>query len=291
MISIRNTLISGLALVAMIATWRLFFSAPSPATLTEQALNAEDSATRQQAALGLIATDEPQDFVQRVLVESNDPAVRAIAIQGVGESGDTAAVDGLIKELGSKSQATQASAAGALSKLLRYDVEYPVGASASERRLAATEIRDTWEKLKRYELVEELANTTSLHYFFDQKRGEIFAAPSHMPDAFDLPGGRYQGMPAAVRARVFSRADCDDPDQQFVGWLVVPASILTQYSVALPAGGPPGDTLDLLIRRPQDQDWVYISSPLGEQIIFGVYGSEDESDRPTQPCLPKKLSR
>jgi hypothetical protein len=274
--------------LVLILSWRLLPSGPSRASLVEIALSSEDPVERQKAALALIELDNAPDPMEELITKSKDPAVRAICLQGMGDSNDFGAVNALLKALEDDSPLVRSSAAGSLGRIMRRPTHFPYEGTDDERRAAVDEIRRRWETLVRLGLVEELAKATSLSYFYDQHTGEVFEAPSHMPDAFELPSGPYQGMPAAVRANVFTKGDSRDPTQRFVGWLSVYDEILKEHGAAVPAK-PSADSDSTLVRRPDDANWVYASSPAGMKMQDAVFTTNSrKSSGFVRPCLPGK---
>ena len=57
-------------------------------------------------------------------------------------------------------------------------------------------------------------------WYYDLNTGELFVAKSDRIPPIEAPSGRLpSGMPAGVRAHVFSCGDCENPDERFLGFL------------------------------------------------------------------------
>jgi hypothetical protein len=172
----------------------------------------------------------------------------------------------LFFELLEDSNATvRASAVNALDRLMRCRTFIPSEGPEEERRAAIDRARRRWELIEQYGLKEELASATSLAYYYDQHTQTVFEAPSSLPSAVPVPQGPYQGMPAAVRAAVFTAGDSRDPAGWFAGWLSVDDYVLEEHGMAVPER--PADSESTLIKLPGDSDWVYAASPAGQKVV------------------------
>jgi hypothetical protein len=108
--------------------------------------------------------------------------------------------------------------------------------------------------------------------FLRPKLGRIAEVPASLEGPLATPTGPYRGMPAGVRAIVFSCASCGDPAEQFVAWLETPSQAIQRSGQALPPR-PPSDIDEyagnslLVIRTPHDDRWHYFDSDAGRQIV------------------------
>jgi len=104
-------------------------------------------------------------------------------------------------------------------------------------------------------------------YYYDQNTGELFALPADTIGPVETPSGPYRGMPAGVRAHVFSWGPYRRGSEKIIGWLQVPTD-------AVPADQRPAgveanletEEDDILIRRVEDDRWFHPNSPEGRLI-------------------------
>ena len=279
------TLCAAGGILLILVIWQLLPSGPSRASLKDAALSGEDTTVRQAAALEFIQLNVSSTELMELFGASDDDAVRAICLQGLRETDDFSAFETLFAALEDESSLVRASAAGALGRLMRCPLNFSFDADEAKRREAITQTRRRWDVLVRYELLDELAQASSLAYFYDQHTGEVFAAPAHLPDLFELPSGPYQGMPAAVRAEVFAQGGCGDTATHFVGWLTAGEQLLSEHGVALPTP-PAAEVESTLLKRPSDTRWVYAGSPEGIALQESVHTSGASSASFARPCMP-----
>ncbi|MCA9270633.1 MAG: hypothetical protein KDA41_19260, partial [Planctomycetales bacterium] len=111
----------------------------------------------------------------------------------------------------------------------------------------------------------------SMIYCYDQNTGELFEAPDAATPPLETASGPHRGMPAGVKAVVFSCGRCADPAQRFVGWLEAPVGDVPALQAPPPrADNATGEGSDTVIRRPDDDRWIYADSPAGLAIIRGA---------------------
>jgi hypothetical protein len=262
-----GTIVLGVLVILLggMLIWQAFPGGVSRDSLVATALSGEDSAERQQAALQLVALDGDRAELKQILGGSNDPAVRMIAIQAMADTRDPDLIEELFELANDDNLSVRASASGGLDRLLRRPNHIPVEGTAAQRAAAIAAAKERWKLIKAYGLKDELAKATSVSYFYDQHTQQIFEAPSHMPSAFELPAGPYQGMPAAVKAAVLTSGNADNPSQRFVGWLAIDDHIYEEHGGTLPA--KPADSESKLICRPGDTTWVYAASSEGRNLV------------------------
>jgi len=141
-----------LALVAAVVYWHWLGSAEElapPEELLEQALTAADEPTRSQAAAKLTRHGEhalPQ--LRELAAKGPSPKVQAIAIVGLGTSGDYDSMPKLLDGLLSEDPSIRLASQAAAERLLGVRFGYRAGDPPEERAEAAKRMRDHWERLK-----------------------------------------------------------------------------------------------------------------------------------------------
>jgi HEAT repeat protein len=247
-------------------TWRTV----APARLAEIAAAAPTGEARERAAVDLASAGPAAlPHLRRLLGESADPCVRAACAQGLGDQADYGGVDGLIQALRDDSPLVRARSSEALSKLLRRDLRFPVQGKPEARSQAIARIEKTWKDLCRWSAVEYLKKNLQLAYFYDRHTGELFEGPASTTGAVETPSGPYKGMPAGVRAHVFTCGKDADEQDRFIAYLSISAPDLRKHGVAL-AGTPasPAEREEpLVICRPGEDHWVYANSPEGLKFV------------------------
>ena len=115
-------------------------------------------------------------------------------------------------------------------------------------------------------------NRQLMAYFYDMNSKQLFTAPVNTPVPIETETGPYQGMPAGVRAHVYSCGPLLKDTEPFIGYLEIPTE-------AAPADQrPPGVTISedseegrVLIRRPEDDRWHALESPEARAIMDAIY--------------------
>ncbi|HUT08853.1 MAG TPA: hypothetical protein VMY42_00010 [Thermoguttaceae bacterium] len=121
-------------------------------------------------------------------------------------------------------------------------------------------------------------------FFYDQNTGELLERPAGTQAPFETDSGPYQGMPAGVLAHVFACGQCSDESLRYIGWLEAPVDAVPAESIS----GKP-DPLEEeqpgLIRRPDDQKWVYSNSPEGGALMQKAFAKCSTGSGPNW-CSP-----
>jgi hypothetical protein len=111
----------------------------------------------------------------------------------------------------------------------------------------------------------------SMVYFYDQNSGELFEVPAGLGGPMTTSTGSFRGMPAGVRAIVFSCGRCGDANQRFIGWLEAPSTAIEASGRSLPSRPLSFDEdltdSTLVIRTPDDDRWHYFDSETGSRIV------------------------
>ena len=122
-------------------------------------------------------------------------------------------------------------------------------------------------------------------YFYDLNTGTLYTAAADETGPLETPSGSFAGHPAGVRAVVFSCDSCNDPAQQFVGWLEMPDA-----EFQLPSLEEDETTDDepssVLIRREHGTHWHPIDSREAELIMEQVQQHCGEGKTPRY-CHPR----
>ncbi|MGE3806777.1 MAG: hypothetical protein AB7K24_19080 [Gemmataceae bacterium] len=90
-------------------------------------------------------------------------------------------------------------------------------------------------------------------FFYDLNTRELFVADA-VPGPIETASGPFEGGPAGVRAHVFACGRCVDKDLRFIAWL------------SKPDKDGEGEEA-LLVKRPEDAEWVPVSSPAGARLV------------------------
>jgi len=141
-----------LALVAAVVYWHWLGSAEElapPEELLEQALTAADEPTRSEAAAKLTRHGQralPQ--LRELAAKGPSPKVRAIAIVGLGTSGDYDSMSKLFDGLLSEDPTIRVASQAAAERLLGARFGYRADDPPEKRAAAAKRMRDHWEQLK-----------------------------------------------------------------------------------------------------------------------------------------------
>lgn len=116
-------------------------------------------------------------------------------------------------------------------------------------------------------------NEFDLHgqvYFYDLNTGELFPASAGSIPPIEAPSGNLpDGQPAGVRAHVLQYFTEDSRQgEPFVGWLEKPdpAVETSVYLQSRTAGGKAWGQ-GMLIKRPEDTQWVKANTPQGLAVI------------------------
>lgn len=258
----------------------------SAEALLRQALGAEQSVDRQKAASAL--GDHPlasAELLVRLLRESDDPMVRAVAVRALGERGAYDHVEAMIAALEDDSPTVRSSAQLGLSLLLQRKIRFPADGTETQRAVALAQVKATWEKLRNSPALECLKQGKKLAWFYDRNTKELFEGPADSPGPIATPSGPFDGMPAGVRAHLFV-CGTGENEQPFVGYLSIPETALKKGSPADPAQEPKGEAeVALLIQRPGDRQWMHQDSPEGERILRAVIQHCPAGTYP-RPVLP-----
>ena len=119
-------------------------------------------------------------------------------------------------------------------------------------------------------------------WYYDQQTGDFHASRARAKGAQHTRS--QKGHQAAdqtdldgVRAMVFRRGFGADATEPFVGYLIKPAPGLTdaRYEAAKKNYGEQWGK-GLLVRRPNDKEWVSADTPQGRAIIAEAYGTEEK---------------
>jgi len=141
-----------LALVAVVVYWCWLGSAEElapPEELLQQARTAADEQTRSEAATKLTRHGKralPQ--LRELAAEGPSPKVQAIAIVGLGTSGDYDSMPKLLDSLLSDDPSIRLASQAAAERLLGARFGYRAGDPPEKRAAAAKRMRDHWEELK-----------------------------------------------------------------------------------------------------------------------------------------------
>lgn len=112
----------------------------------------------------------------------------------------------------------------------------------------------------------------AMAYFYDQNSAKLFEVPAFLEGPLATATGPHHGMPAGVRAIVFSCGSCSDPEKQFVGWLEAPSRAIEAAGQTLPPR-PASDIEEyaegslLVIRTLESDRWCYFDSDAGRRIV------------------------
>ena len=105
-------------------------------------------------------------------------------------------------------------------------------------------------------------------WFYDQNTKELFTVPVATVGPIETESGPFKDMPAGVQANVYCCGPMVKDAETFIGYLEVATEDVPE------ALRPPGLQLsddyegdDLLIRRPEDDQWYVLSSPEAQEIL------------------------
>ena len=111
----------------------------------------------------------------------------------------------------------------------------------------------------------------TMAYFYDQQTKELYAVPATSIGPLETESGLYNGMPAGVRANVYCCGPLVKDAETFIGFLEVPTEAIPEDQ------RPPRVELsedneenEVLIRRPDEQQWHVIGSTEAQAIMADV---------------------
>jgi len=108
-------------------------------------------------------------------------------------------------------------------------------------------------------------------YYYDQNTGELFTIPATTVGLVERDSGPYQGLPAGVEAFVYACGPCNSKGaKKIVAYLEMPASALPpekRPQRPASAASETSEALLLVMRRPEDREWVYPDSPQAAKIF------------------------
>lgn len=111
----------------------------------------------------------------------------------------------------------------------------------------------------------------TMAYFYDLNTKELFVAPATSVGPLETESGPYRGMPAGVRANVYSCGPMVKDAVTFIGFLEVPTEAVPEDqrppSVEL---SEDNEENEVLIRRPDGDQWYVIGSPEAQAIMAEV---------------------
>jgi len=109
----------------------------------------------------------------------------------------------------------------------------------------------TWWFWPREEVVPQ-----KMAYFYDLNTNELIEVPAGTTGPVETDSGPYRGMPAGVRANVYSCGPLMEDTEMFIGYLEVPLEAVPEDQ--RPPGmkiDPEVESTDFVIRRPTDDQW------------------------------------
>ena len=121
-------------------------------------------------------------------------------------------------------------------------------------------------------------NTTpewTREYYYDLNTGRLFEADMKNAPPIEAPSGSHEGRPAGMLAYVFTCGKCTEAEWQ-VGFLEnhTDDAKLASGEINVSSGPGFGDprlfsrlAQGILVKRPEDPDWVPKSSPEGQMLI------------------------
>ncbi len=156
----RNLIVVACALVVVTITYFgygwLFAEQPSsPQELAQTALEADSADERETAVAQLSGLGrESTEHLQRVMIKSNSPAVRATAIQGLARQWDYDSMDAIIDALDDDNPLIRGRAGRAAERMLGLRFDFRYDAPVEERKVKIKLIRAAWRKMKTSEVFE-----------------------------------------------------------------------------------------------------------------------------------------
>jgi hypothetical protein len=135
-------------------------------------------------------------------------------------------------------------------------------------------------------------------YFFDLSTSELFTAEMTLLAPIDAPSGPFKGKPGGVSAFIYSCGQCD-PDQWEIRYLRKYSDAAKRLMLQLQEDHPgravymPSDRVatepfrsGILVKRPEDADWVRQSSPKGTAIVREAIKCGSQLARECRPARP-----
>lgn len=129
----------------------------SPAALAERALTASSPDEQSTAAAELVARGEPaRPHLRRLMAESQNENVRAIAMDGLGVLRDYKSMDALMDAMDDPSLLVRTRAGASVGRIIGLDRRFNAGGSPEERKKVIALIRDDWAKLLKTDFFQKL---------------------------------------------------------------------------------------------------------------------------------------
>jgi hypothetical protein len=147
-------------LLLLVATviWRVApHGKPTPAELAEQALTASSADAQTLAASELAALGEPaRPHLRRLMAESENENVRAIAMEGLGGLLDYPSMDALMAAMSDESLLIRTRSGAAVGRIIGLDRRFDANAPPEERQKVIELIRADWERLLKSEFFQSV---------------------------------------------------------------------------------------------------------------------------------------
>jgi hypothetical protein len=147
-------------LLVLVATvlWRFVpRGEASVAALADRALTDSSPEEQTKAAAELIARGEPaRPYLRKLMAESQNDNVRAIAMDGLGGLLDYKSFDALLAEMEDESLLIRTRAGAAVGRIIGLDRRFDANASPEQRKQVIALIRSDWERLSKSEYYQSL---------------------------------------------------------------------------------------------------------------------------------------
>ena len=155
---VRAALFAVLGLLAVIVAVYYLSSrkhVETPEELTNLALNGptaegqEQAATRLEARASTLPKHGPrnaaQPYLKRLVLESDNPGVRAAALRGLASIWDYECVDQMFKLLEDPAPLVRYTASRSIAKLMDAEIHFDINSSPGQRAEAAKRLTEQWQ--------------------------------------------------------------------------------------------------------------------------------------------------
>jgi HEAT repeat protein len=129
----------------------------TPATLAERALTASSPDEQMIAAAELCTRGEAaRPYLRKLMAESQNDNVRAIAMDGLGVLRDYKSMEALMTAMDDPSVLVRTRAGAAVGRIVGLDRRFNAGASPEERQKVIALVRDDWARLLKSDFFQKL---------------------------------------------------------------------------------------------------------------------------------------